>query len=84
MSSTNTIARPNACDEDELDSRTLENCEAMIVCLNTRRFVIVRPGEAINVWPCDRGWDDIRNLHPGDKVIYKGTTTQVSAVEVYR
>ncbi|TWU56505.1 hypothetical protein Poly51_24160 [Rubripirellula tenax] len=71
-------------DDIETDQQTTDDCEAMIVCLNTRRFVIVRPSEKMNVWPCEGGWERIRQIHTGDRVIYQGKISIVRAVEVYR
>ena len=63
---------------------TLKTCEAVILCLNNRRFVVVRPDDPKDLWPIDGGWQKLRNLQPGDEVVYKGQRTQVRAVDVYR
>ncbi|MBD54330.1 MAG: hypothetical protein CMM05_04505 [Rhodopirellula sp.] len=63
---------------------TVEDCEAVLICLSTRRFVVARPGEPRDLWPVDGGWDKLRDLKPGDEVVYKGNVTTVRAVDVYR
>lgn len=71
--------------EDDLDAKTLEECEALLICLSTGRFVIARPGQPKrNLWPIGGGWDKVRMLRAGDQVVYKGTTATVRAIEVYR
>jgi len=66
------------------DHATLETCESVILCLNNRRFVVVRPDDPKDLWPVDGGWQKLRDLQPGDAVVYKGQRTQVRAVAVYR
>ena len=46
--------------------------------------MVARPGEPRDLWPVDGGWDKLRDLKPGDEVIYKGNVTTVRAVDVYR
>ena len=68
-----------------LNDKSLGSCDAVLVGLANRRFVIVRPDEPQrDLWPIDGGWQKIRRLKPGDSVIYKGTPTIVRAVDVYR
>lgn len=68
-----------------LNEQSLDSCDAILIGLNCRRFVIVRPDEPQrDCWPVAGGWQKIRDLKPGDAVIYKGTPTIVQAVEVYR
>ncbi len=62
----------------------LENCEAILICLNNRRFVIARHDEPKDLWPIGGGWNKLRELKPGDEVIYKGDRTTVRAIDVYR
>ena len=63
---------------------TLETCESVIVCLNNRRFVVIQPDNPKDLWPIDGGWQKLRELRPGDEVVYKGQRSQVRAVDVYR
>ena len=71
-------------DLPTLDNSTLEDCSAFLVCLNSRRFVVVRLGEPKDFWPVNGGWDKLRELKAGDEVIYKGDRTTVRALDVYR
>jgi hypothetical protein len=67
------------------DRDSLDNCEAMIVALNTRRMVIIRPADPQHgFYPIGRNWDDIRQLRPGDSVVCRGRIAIVRGVEVYR
>ena len=67
-----------------LEQTSLENCQAVLICLNTRRFIVVRHDEPKNLWPIDGGWDRLRDLKAGDEVIYKGDRTTIRALDVYR
>jgi hypothetical protein len=78
MMKTESAGRPTS------DETSLENCEAILICLNTRRFIVARHDEPKNLWPIGGGWDKLRDLKPGDEVIYKGDRTTVRAVDVYR
>ncbi len=69
----------NSCEKD-----SLADCEAILVCLQNRRFVIARPDEPRDLWPLDGGWENLRELKPGDEVVYKGVRTIVRALDVYR
>ena len=74
----------NPLSPPELDEVSVQNCEAMLICLNSRRFVVARPDEPKDLWPIDGGWKKLRDLKPGDEVIYKGEQTTVRALDVYR
>lgn len=78
MMNSTTLTQPN-CDDV-----SVENCEAMLICLDSGRFVVARPDEPRDLWPVDGGWDKLRELRPGDPVIYKGDRTTVRALDVYR
>ena len=65
------------------EESSLQDCEAVLVCLNTKRFVIVRYDEPKDFWPVDGGWEKLRDLKPGDEVIYKGDRTTIRAIDVY-
>lgn len=71
-------------DQASIEEVSLENCEAILICLNTRRFVVARHDQPKDLWPVDGGWAKLRHLKPGDEVIYKGARTVVRAVAVYR
>jgi hypothetical protein len=78
---TKTASIPKRTDDDRADPET---CESTILCLNNRRFVVVRHDEPKDLWPIDGGWSKLRQLQPGDEVIYKGERARVLAVDVYR
>ncbi len=71
-------------DLSTFEDVSLQDCEAVLICLNTRRFVVARPGDPRDLWPIDGGWEKLRHLKPGDEVIYKGNRTTVRALDVYR
>ena len=75
---------PEYRTETSVDDASIADCEALLVCLNSGRFVVVRPSEPKDLWPVDGGWEKIRELTPGDEVVYKGNKSIVRAVEVYR
>ena len=83
MMTTQTHETP-AHEESSFEDSSLVDCEAVMICLSTRRFIIVRTREPKNLWPIDGGWDKLRDLKPGDEVIYKGERTTVRALDVYR
>lgn len=71
--------------EQRLNDDSLESCEALMVCLNNGRFVVVHPNEPQRaLWPVGGGWNKVRQLKPGDEVVHNGTCTTVKAVEIYR
>lgn len=57
--------------------------EALLVCIEPRRYVIVRHDGPQRLRPVEGGWEQLCRLQPGDRVIYEGTPTLVKAVEVY-
>lgn len=71
-------------DHPPFEEQSLVDCEAILVCLANRRFVVARPNEPRDLWPLDGGWEKLRELKPGDEVVYKGDRTVVRALEVYR
>jgi hypothetical protein len=63
---------------------SLETCPRMMICLSSRRFVIVQPeGPQRDLWPVNGGWEKIRNLQAGDEVVYRGCLATVRAVEAF-
>ncbi len=71
--------------EADLDCASVDDCEALLICLHTGRFVVARPDQPKrNLWPINGGWEKIRRLRVGDQVVYKGSTATVMAMEVYR
>ncbi|MFK8111758.1 MAG: hypothetical protein AB8B91_06135 [Rubripirellula sp.] len=80
----NTTSNPSSFELPSYEESSVNNCEALLVCLSNRRFVIVHPDEQKDLWPVDGGWEKVRQLKPGDEVIYKGDQAIVRAVDVYR
>lgn len=78
--------KKSACNRDLIEDEpvTLETCDSLILCLNNRRFVVVRHDTPKDLWPVDGGWPKVRQLRPGDEVVYKGQRTHVRAIDVYR
>jgi hypothetical protein len=79
------MTHANIIHETDIDENaSLETCESMILCLQNGRFVVIRHNDPKDLWPIDGGWQKMRELQPGDEVVYKGDLTNVRAVEVYR
>lgn len=56
-----------------------------MIGLDMRRVAIVRPEEPQrDLWPIRGGWEKVRTLKRGDRVIYRGTLAIVQAIEVYQ
>ncbi len=68
--------------EDQHHHRSLENAEAVIIALKSRRFVIVRKHGPKRLYAepiCKR----IRDLRPGDPVNYRGRLDTVCGLCAY-
>ena len=50
----------------------LENCDAVMVALSRTRFAIIHRDDAKRMVPAERICKRIRDLKPGDEVIYNG------------
>ncbi|MDA8745168.1 hypothetical protein N9N28_11090 [Rubripirellula amarantea] len=74
---------PNHQPDCENDHSTLLNADAIMVCLEGRRFVVVRTDEPSELHFADETERDLRELRRGDAVIYRGKPTTVRAVGVY-
>ncbi len=59
------------------------NCDAVVVSLSPTRHVIVRRDDAQRVVPVERICKAIRNLKPGDQVIYNGRRETVYGLSVF-
>ena len=70
-------------DQDQSESLSIFNCQAMMVCLEGRRFVIVRPEEHNDLIFASDAKSSLRDLDVGDQVVYRGKTSIVKAVDVY-
>ena len=79
----NTILDNRTTDTQPVDRQpTLDNCDAVIIGLGARRFVIVEHDETNRLYPVAR--TGIRELKPGDEVIYQGSQETILAIDVYR
>ena len=61
----------------------LESCTAVIIGLGLRRFVVVRREGPPLMQQTARSHKRIRDLTPGDEVIYKGRREVVRFIEAY-
>jgi hypothetical protein len=61
----------------------LELCQAMMLGLGSRRYVIVRRDGPIALRSLLPQRHRVRDLQPGDEVIYKGERVVVRSVEIY-
>lgn len=64
-------------------SKTLETCDAVIIALACKRFVIARQDQAKRLRPVQRLCKPLHQLKPGDRVYYQGQAVEVEAIEVY-
>lgn len=61
----------------------LETCEAVMIGLGTRRFTIVRRDEPPRIYSIHPRRDRIRDLRPGDEVLYDGQRHVIRSLQVY-
>jgi hypothetical protein len=61
----------------------LETCEAVMIGLGTRRFTIIRRDEPTRIWAIHPRRDRIRDLRPGDEVLYDGEQHVIRSLQVY-
>jgi len=61
----------------------LETCEAVMIGLETRRFTIIRRGEPTRIWAIHPRRDRIRDLRPGDEVLYKDERHVIRSLQAY-
>jgi hypothetical protein len=61
----------------------LELCQAVMLGLGPRRYLIVRRERPSLLHACGAASKRIRDLQPGDEVIYRGERVVVRSVEVY-
>ncbi|TWU04565.1 hypothetical protein [Stieleria varia] len=78
-------SRPsNPCDQrSEKVPVSLANCDAVIIALQSRRFVIVYRDRPTRMLPVDQICRPVRSLQPGQCVFYKGRVETVRALAVY-
>lgn len=70
------------------ESVTLQDCQALMVCLDGGRFAIVSvdaglDGASPAILICDEK-PDLRDLVAGDRVLYRGDECRVRAIAIYR
>ena len=65
------------------EENDLEKCQAVMIGFNSRRFVIVRRDGSTPLRLCDGPRKRVRDLQPGDKVIYKGQLHVVKTLQIY-
>ncbi len=61
----------------------LESCEAVMIGLS-RRFVIVWRDDPCRLQVTQPRRDRVRDLQPGDEVVYKGETEVVRSLAIYQ
>lgn len=59
-------------------------CQAVMLGLGSRRFVIVRRDDPIPLRSGQPRRGRVRDLQPGDEVFYKGQRVLVRSVEIYQ
>ncbi len=70
-------------EQKSVKSTSLENAEAMLIALRSQRYVVVRRDRPLRLVPADRVCKRIRDLNPGDEVLYNGRRDQVVSLCVY-
>ena len=73
---------PVESSSDSPTSQT-EQASALMVCLEGRRFVIVRTDEPSELHFADETERDLRQIQSGDVVVYRGQPSTVRAVAIY-
>ncbi len=61
----------------------LQNCDALLISLASKRLVIVRRDGKIPIWSAEKVCRPVREIRPGERVYYKGRPDQVRAITVY-
>ncbi|MEO1524050.1 MAG: hypothetical protein AAFX06_01375 [Planctomycetota bacterium] len=64
-------------------SRSIDDCEALMIGLRSKRIVIVRCDDPIRLRSVERICKPVRQLRPGEEVYYNGKREQVRSVSVY-
>ena len=64
-------------------SPSIENCDALIFSLASRRIVIVRRDGPIRIWSAQQLCRPIRELTLGEAVFYNGHRDTVRAMSIY-
>lgn len=83
MTPSPTLSHPSPEPDVLPASPSLAECDAVLIALQSRRFVIVRRGRGIPVWSAEQLCRPIRELRRGEAVYYKGNRDVVRAMTVY-
>ena len=70
-------------DAPQSNDSCSEDATAVIIALESRRFVIVRPDETEKLYPGDPVGRPLGDLKPGDRVYYAGRQDTVRSVCTY-
>ncbi len=82
---TESLVKPTALPHEAAipASKTLETCDAVIIALACKRFVVARQDRPMRIRPVQRLCKPLSQLTPGDRVYYQGRQVEVEAIEVY-
>lgn len=64
-------------------SPSMENCDALLVSLASRRIIVARRGQRVCLWSAERFCRPLRSIKPGEKVFYNGQLDTVRAIAIY-
>lgn len=64
-------------------SPSMENCDALLVSLASRRIIVARRGQRVCLWSAEQFCKPMRAIKPGEKVFYNGQLDTVRAIAVY-
>jgi hypothetical protein len=70
-------------DTPQSNERSSAEPAAVIIALQSRRFVIIRPDETEKLSSADAADKPISDLQPGDQVLYAGRQDTVRSVCAY-
>ena len=79
-------AGPSQCFSDPpalAASPSMENCDALLVSLASRRIIVARRGQRVCLWSAERFCRPLRSIKPGEKVFYNGQLDTVRAIAIY-
>ena len=70
-------------DTPQSNDNCSEQAAAVIIALESRRFVIIRPDETEKLYPGDPVGRPLGDLRPGDQVYYGGRQDTVRSLGTY-
>jgi len=65
------------------DASEREQCEALLIALASRRYVIIRRDGPIRLWSADQLCRPVRHFRVGESVYYDGKPDRVRAIGIY-